>query len=249
MRRQDAKVGVEYAATAPLAYGREPRGHPRRVRFIDTRPGPWLRIVRMVYRQKAYGMTGSGWNTLEMRLVRVNSEEGREAERTLPPSMHAVLVLKYGRDEPYTRKSIGGTPRETIRTTIDHDAKRFGDEIEYVDDSIKGGLPGEVWRDGDHGWDWYATLIQPADIHRTWAEVEEEEHKRREAASGLDAEARIPEIRELVTKIGLNELMYVERLGSGVRVRMTSHSIDGDRLLADLTKWAADHGLIGTVKM
>jgi hypothetical protein len=45
MRRRDIELGVEYAETAPLAFGREPNRRPYRVKFTSTDPGPWA-IIR-----------------------------------------------------------------------------------------------------------------------------------------------------------------------------------------------------------
>jgi hypothetical protein len=239
MKRQDVQVDVEYYATAPLAYGHEPRGHGRRVRFTDTRPGPWLRVIKAVYAENAsYITSGPGWDTIETRIVHANSTEGRQIQAALPSSLHAALMDKYGRDEPRQSKTIGGSSREVTHRVVDNSLKAFGDVIEYVDGSIKGGLPGEVYRNGE----WHTTLVQPADIHRTWAEVAAEGAERRAKERDLDNQARLPEIQALLTSIGLEGMFRVSRTGTGgTRVNVESLGRDGETFLAELTAWADAH--------
>lgn len=216
MRRQDVQIGVEYAATGALAYGREPdRNRPRRVRFTDTRPGPWLRIVSSRLTPNEGALGGDAWRTIDIRIVHEKSTEGRQALAVWPSSF------------------VSARPDNALP----------GDECVYVDGSIKGGLPGEVWRDGANGTGaWLTTLVVPAEIHRTWEAVKDEHTKRAERMAVLDRQSHVTEINDLLRAVGLGGIIEATRLSSGTRVDFTSRGAgrDGELILKMLQQWASD---------
>lgn len=221
MQRKDIEIGVEYAATAPLAYGREPSTPARKVRVTDTRPGPWWRVVTTRYAKGASAIRdGYGWETTGVELVHSGTGRGRELTASLPNSFYRARP-----DDP-----------------------KPGDEVTYLDTTVKGGLPGEFW--SDRRQEWVATLVVPAEIHRTWAEIEAQAQARREREAGYDRAARLPELRELLNVIGLGDTLTVSRSGSGSkRVAIESRGKDGDTLLAELTTWAQAKGLIAKIEV
>jgi hypothetical protein len=242
MKRQDVQIGVEYAETAPLAYGREPRVTPKRVRFTDNRPGPWGRVITQRRRDD-----DSGWTVAESKIVNLSSTEGRQA-RSLPTSLREAFVAKWGRDEVQERKSIAGNPYDLITRVIDRDAIPADGEVTYLNTEIKGGLPAERWDPARQ--EWRTTLIAPAYVHRTWAEVEAQQAERQAVRADLDAKSRVDDINALLATIGLSDTIVARRIGSGLRIDLASipgGGFDGDRLLGDLTAWAQAHGLIAKV--
>lgn len=217
MKRQDVVIGVEYAATAALAYGREPRTRASRVRFTDTRPGPWLRVLTSAYKAGASVVDGKpAWTSIKTELVKSGTADANQAAR-LPESFRGAIVAKYG--------AFPGKPK-------------ISDEVTYVDAGIKGGLPGEYERGGE----WFPTLVVPAEIHRTWADVEGAKAVRAKIDADLDAEAKIPEIRAALAAVGLDSLIHVNRSGKGVAIQLTppAGSARGEFWYAEFVKWAND---------
>lgn len=240
MKRQDVQVGVEYAETAPLAYGREPRVTPKRVRFTDTRPGPWGRVITQRRRDD-----GSGWIVTESKIVNLSSTEGRQA-RSLPTGLREAFVAKWGRDEVQERKSIIGEPYTITTRVIDADAIPAGGEVTYLNTEVKGGLPGERWDPAER--EWRTALIAPSYVHREWAEVQAKQDEQRERDRAADEAVRVPEINALLERIGLDSVMhaYRSRRISG-DVSFAAVDGDGDIVLRLLVDWAQAHGLIATV--
>lgn len=235
MRRQDVQIGVEYAETAALAYGREPRVAPMRVRFTDTRPGPWARKVTMV-------RTAEGsWDSVDTEIVHL-SATGSLQLQSLPRSLRDAFVAKWGHDEPVERRTVSGKAYTTTIRTIKAEAIPVGGEVIYLDDSIKGGLPAERWSVQDARW--HPTLVAPAWVHRTWSEVQAKQDQASAARREKDRDARIPEINALLEAVGLGEILRAHRTTGYSQV--VTFSVAADRLkdgasvLDALQVWATD---------
>lgn len=238
MRRQDVKIGVEYAATAPLAYGHEPRTRPVKVRFTDTRPGPWVRIITQRRQEGATALgTGVGWATTDVVIKRQKDLTDEELE--LPRSMREAMERGWGKVEEITRKRVGGTPYQTTQVTLDVKKIPVGATIIHIDNTTRG-LPGERWRFDQEAneWRWFPTIIETAAVHRTWTQWQDSQREKNERIAALDAEAKVPEIQALLHAAGLNLVFdEVRRNGSSTRIIIAAQE-PGERLLGSLIDWA-----------
>lgn len=83
MKRADIELGVEYCATAPLAFGKEPRdATPQRIRFTSKQPGRWRCVHYQEVREYKTntGRIGRRWETVRTEV----HLEDQAPERTNP---------------------------------------------------------------------------------------------------------------------------------------------------------------------
>lgn len=195
MKKTDIQIGVEYAATAPLAWGREPIVTPRRVRFTSTKTGRW------VVRYTAHGGIGPMGR---LQWITDSAE---------------VIDLSKVQDQPSTR------PGQVVEgaTTV------------YISTPDVGLLPAERW-DGN---EWRPTVVAPADVHRTWAELEGAEAETVERRAQREAEARIPEIRAQLHRLGLTNQVEVGAWGAGIKLTMYGPGAAVEAALAALNRQEA----------
>ncbi len=202
MRRQDIRKGVEYAKTAPLAYGQTPRVSPSKVRFIDPNAGS-----DMVWLIDAEWTDRDGWTATHYDFI------SYDAARKL--GVTATSLRDQEHDKPARYLSI-------------KPASKAG----------RSPLAAERW--SDHHQRWFPTWVAPAEVHSTWAEVEQQRQEHAAKQRERQIEAGFPEVEKLLEDLGLTDILKV--VFRGKKATIAAQSVDG--LPEALRTWAIEKGLI-----
>lgn len=200
MKRADIQIGVEYAETGALAYGREPQVAPKRIRFTSLTPHTWVSVGIV----EEHGTT---------RVSRINRQPTEQKRRTIRVTNRQMV-------------EIAGMPADVL-TWEGARAQPVGTEVRYLDTRFsaldKATLPCERYNPDTGAWE--DGLARPADVHRTWDEVEQDRRDR--ARRGAERERPRQALDGQLAALGLGEIAQARLLGNGqVRIAVESEQVE-----------------------